>query len=136
MMKKRTFLKIALGAFSGVMLGRNTTAQAASAQNPWAGLVYTTKSSGKWKGKAGSHAPTVEKKGDKITIATPHGMSTNHFIVRHTVVATDGTVLGEKTFQPSDTPMSEFVLPPETQGTLYVTSFCNKHDLWVTAFSA
>lgn len=44
----------------------------------------------------------------------------------------DGKVVGEKVFKSSDKPVSSFDLPAGFKGRLYVTSFCNLHDLWVT----
>jgi superoxide reductase len=69
-------------------------------------------------------------------ISTKHGMSAKHFIVRHTLVGADGLVLGEKTFYPLDEKaVSTFELPAMHTSTLYATSFCNKHDFWLTEFS-
>ena len=99
-----------------------------------AGLIYSEDNQGKWKGKAGSHAPVVSVDGDKVTVATKHGMSKMHYIVRHTLVTGDGEVLGEKTFYPTDKPVSEFVVKGN-YSELYATSFCNKHDFWVTKFA-
>ncbi|MCK5903942.1 MAG: hypothetical protein KAG86_01575, partial [Gammaproteobacteria bacterium] len=95
------------------------------------GLVYTKENQGKWDGKAGSHAPIVEVKDKKIIITTDHGMSTKHYIVRHTLVSETGEVIGEKTFSPDEEPKSTFDLP-EGQNKFYATSFCNKHDFWLT----
>ena len=136
MLFKREFLKLAAGVVAGLALGQSSSARAASPQNSWEGIVYTAKNPGMWKGKAGSHAPQVRVDGSKVKITTPHGMSKAHFIVRHTIVSSDGTVLGDKTFQPSDQAVSTFDLPDNLKGGFYATSFCNKHDLWVTPFSA
>jgi superoxide reductase len=63
-------------------------------------------------------------------------MTEKHFIVRHTLVAPDGTVLGEKTFTPAEAKAeSSFELPKGQGGTLYATSFCNLHDFWLTEFT-
>ena len=98
------------------------------------GLIYSESNQGKWQGKAGSHAPVVSVAGDKVTIVTKHGMSKMHYIVRHTLVTEDGKVIDGKTFYPSDKPVSEFVVKGN-YSKLYATSFCNKHDLWVTKFT-
>jgi superoxide reductase len=98
------------------------------------GLIYTEKNQGQWQNKAGSHLPKVTVKGNKVSLVTPHGMSEQHYIVRHTLVDQNGNVIGAKTFSPSDEPKSEFELPNDFKGTLYATSFCNKHDFWVKKF--
>lgn len=134
MPQKRTFLKLALGAVVGLMATPISRVRAASAQAPWAGLIYTATDPGRWNGKEGSHAPNVKIDGRRVVVTTPHGMSKAHFIVRHTLVSASGTVLGEKTFQYTDSAVSSFDLPEEARGTLYATSFCNQHDLWVTSF--
>ena len=59
-------------------------------------------------------------------------MSAEHYIVRHTLVSSDGEVLGTKTFSPSDNEavsVYELETVPEH---IYATSFCNLHDFWVT----
>ena len=102
------------------------------------GIIYTKENPGKWKGKAGSHAPQISVAGRKVTITTPHPMSQGHFIVRHTLVLKDGSVAGEKTFFPvKDTKaVSTFELPEGYKSSFYATSFCNLHDLWVTEGSS
>ena len=61
-----------------------------------------------------------------------HPMTEPHFIVRHTLVGDDGEVLGEKTFSPdNEKAVSEFKVPTGKK-VRYATSFCNKHDFWVT----
>jgi len=82
----------------------------------------------------GSHLPLVSVKDKKVTILTKHPMSEKHYIVRHTLVAADGTVLGEKTIYPTDKKAeSDYELPDGHGSVLYATSFCNKHDFWVAA---
>ena len=133
MQERRTFLKTSLLLAGGAVISRAGRAVAASASLP-AGIVYTEASQGKWEGKAGSHAPQVAVDGKKVAVATKHPMSEKHFIVRHTLVAADGTVVGAKTFFPTDAEASsEFEAP--AAGTYYATSFCNLHDFWVTEFT-
>ncbi len=62
-------------------------------------------------------------------------MSEVHYIVRHTLVAENGDVLGEKTFYPTDEQAVSSFEIPDGYSKLYATSFCNKHDLWITEFS-
>jgi superoxide reductase len=116
------------------VLGQATTALAASGSFP-SGIVYTAENPGQWAKKVGGHVPNVSIQGNKITITTDHVMSERHYIVRHTLVSEDGKVLGAKTFYPSDEAVSTFELPEVPVSKLYATSFCNKHDLWVTEFT-
>ena len=99
-------------------------------------IVYTEAQQGVWKGKAGSHLPNVQaEKADgkvKVTVETKHGMSEEHYIVRHTLVTDCGKVLGAKTFHWDDEPVSEYAV--ELSGDckqVFVTSYCNLHDLWL-----
>jgi len=132
MTDRRDFLKTTAVAASVVALGSATSVLAASA--PYAGVVYTRDQPGQWAKKVGSHAPEVKVEGGKVAVATKHPMSTEHYIVRHTLVLADGTVVGGKTFTPADKPESAFELPAGYKGKAYATSFCNKHDFWVTEF--
>lgn len=135
MNERRTFLRKSVLLAGAMILGGATRAFASSGMFP-AGLIYTEKNTGKWAGKEGSHVPRVTVEGSRVTIVTPHPMSTPHYIVRHTLVATDGTVLGEKTFTPTDNKaVSTYDLPAGRSGALYATSFCNLHDFWVTRFN-
>ena len=130
---RRMFLGSAIGgAVSATVLTRVKNTQASTQQ--FSGILYTTENPGKWKGKAGSHAPLISVDGKKVTITTPHPMSQDHYIVRHTLVLQDGKVAGEQTFFPvKDTKaVSTFELPEGYKSSFYATSFCNLHDLWVT----
>jgi len=132
MNNRRDFIKSTLVVASGMAIGRSALA-GASLSVP--GLIYTAEDPGMWAKKVKSHAPRVSKKEGGIEIFTKHGMSEKHFIVRHTLVTADGKVLGSKTFYPSDEEArSFFLLPSGSGGRFYATSFCNKHDFWVTEF--
>ncbi len=114
--------------------GVAATAIPAKAEVPqFAGVIFTEAQPGYWAGKEKTHAPQVTVEGMTATVLTPHGMSDKHFIVRHTIVAADGSVIGAQAFMPADSPLSTITLPGK--GTYYATSFCNLHDLWVTEFS-
>ncbi len=134
MTDRRNFIKTALTVVSGVALGQTSTAFAAP---PWPiGVVYTAENPGQWAKKVGGHAPNVSVQGKKITITTDHAMTEKHYIVRHTLVSETGKVLGAKTFYPTDEEaVSTFDLPAEHSSKIYATSFCNKHDLWITEFT-
>jgi len=132
---RRDFLKSSLAAVTAATVLRPWKAFAAKGSF-LAGIIYTADREGKWAGKAGSHAPKVSVEGAKVTITTAHPMSEAHFIVRHTLVAPDGTVLGAATFKPTDEKaVSSYDLPAGTSGTLSATSFCNLHDFWLTEFT-
>jgi superoxide reductase len=132
MTTRRSFLERSLLIASALACGALRTASASS--QPFTGILYTTANPGQWSGKAGSHVPLISIDGRQVTITTPHPMSQDHYIVRHTLVLSDGTVVGAKTFFPGkDTKaVSTFTLPADNKAAWYATSFCNLHDLWVT----
>ncbi|MFQ5685320.1 MAG: desulfoferrodoxin family protein [Candidatus Scalindua sp.] len=142
MSNRRAFLKSSLAAAAGIAVGQISPVSADSVTFP-KGVVYTKQNPGKWSKKVGGHLPKVNVEGNKVTVTTTHGMTDEHYIVRHTIVSRNGDVLGEKTFSPSDAEAKSVF---ELSGarpinvwdttTLYATSFCNKHDLWVTEFEA
>jgi len=131
---RRNFIKSTLTVAAGMALGQTSTALAASGTLP-SGIIYTAEDAGQWAKKVKGHAPKISVQGKSVTITTDHAMSDKHYIVRHTLVSSDGKVLGAKTFYPSDEPVSTFELPDGHASKLYATSFCNKHDLWVTEFT-
>jgi len=136
MTDRRDFIKTGLTLASGMVLGQATTTALAASDSWPSNIVYTAENPGQWAKKVGGHLPKVSIEGNKITITTDHGMSEKHYIVRHTLVSEDGKVLGAKTFSPSDEEaVSSFELPEGPISKLYATSFCNKHDLWVTEFT-
>ncbi|MCW5212021.1 twin-arginine translocation signal domain-containing protein [Desulfobulbus sp. TB] len=135
MIDRREFLKTTVVATSAVALASGTSVLAHETTTSLSGVVYTEKDQGKWKGKAGTHAPKVTVIDGKVTVVTEHPMTKPHFIVRHTVVLADGTVIGGKTFSHTDKPASNFDLPKGYKGKASATSFCNLHDLWVTEFT-
>ncbi len=136
MITRRIFLGGSFTAVATAVLPGVKTVRASI--QPFSGIIYTTENPGKWKGKEGSHAPQVSVEGRKVTITTPHPMSQEHYIVRHTLVLKDGAVAGEKTFFPvkDTTAVSTFELPEGYKFSFYATSFCNLHDLWVTEGSS
>ena len=136
MKTRREFLEGSLLAVSATAFGAFTTASASS--QSYSGIIYTKSNPGKWSKKIGSHAPLISVTGSKVTVTTAHPMSQEHYIVRHTLVLADGTVVGEKTFYPpQDTKaVSKFELPAGYKSKFYATSFCNLHDFWVTESQA
>ena len=135
MSNRRDFLKASLAVAAGVSAGNISIASADTSSLP-KGVIYTKENPGKWAKKVKSHLPVVTVEGGRVTVETKHGMSEKHFIVRHTIVAADGEVLGEKTFWPSDEEAKSVFELPAGKTALYATSFCNKHDMWVATIPA
>ena len=139
MKNRRKFIKSGLialitgaTAYAGFVNAKEPAKKAEDKSALLAGIIYTKDNQGKWKGKDGSHAPIVEIKDKKVTLTTDHGMSKKHYIVRHTLVTEAGEVVGTKTFSSDDEEAKSVFDLPEGQSKLYATSFCNKHDLWLT----
>ena len=134
MSQRRDFLKKSSTMVVGMMAGIPAKVFAFNREFP-NGLIYTKQNPGRWSKNANEHAPVITLEGKKITIFTPHPMTVEHYIVRHTLVAEDGKVLGDKTFYPPElTASSTSELPEKPKSKLYATSFCNLHDYWVTEF--
>jgi superoxide reductase len=130
MSNRRDFLKGSLVAGSALLLTGVTSANATSAS--FTNIVYTSDNPGKWGKKVGSHLPSITVDGSKVTVFTKHGMAEKHYIVRHTLVLEDGTVVGAKVFGPTDKEAkSSYELPAGYKGKFFATSFCNLHDFWV-----
>jgi superoxide reductase len=130
MANRRDFLKASVAVAAGAVVGKVSPVLAGGHLPK--GLIYTAADQGKWAGKAKTHAPMVTSEGGTFKVATNHPMTEPHFIVRHTLVAADGEILGEKTFTPDDAKaVSEFKIAAGKK-VRYATSFCNKHDFWVT----
>ncbi len=129
---RRDFLKTAAAATAAVAASSAVSAFANESAPSLLGIIYTKEQQGQWEGKAGSHAPQITVEAGKVLVVTAHPMTTHHFIVRHTVVLADGTVIGDKTFSPSDKPESSCELPKDYKGKICATSFCNMHDFWLS----
>ncbi len=131
---RREFLKGSL-VFAGAAMAVSAVRVQAATTFP-AGLIYTKEAPGRWAGKEGAHVPKVAVEGRKVKVVTPHPMTSKHFIVKHTLVASDGKFIGEKTFANTDPAAeSSYELPEGFKGTLWATSFCNLHDFWLTEFT-
>ena len=135
MINRRYFLKGSFLAAAGLAV-INPSKMLASDNNKFSGVVYTKDDAGKWSKKIKSHAPVATVEGNKVTVKTTHGMSEKHYIVRHTIVGKDGTVLGEKTFYPKDEKAVSVFELENMPKSFYATSFCNLHDLWVSEYSS
>ena len=135
MHERRDFLKASLAFAAGAVVSSASKSLASTASFP-AGVVYTADNPGQWVAKVGSHAPVVTKTGKTITVTTKHPMSEIHYIVRHTLVTEDGTVIGAITFAPDDKEaVSTYELQVNAGSKVYATSFCNQHDFWLTEFT-
>ena len=130
MTDRRDFLKGGVAAASLLAMG---SVQSAHASPPaYTNVIYTAANPGKWGKKVGSHLPSVTIEGNTVTLFTKHGMAEKHYIVRHTLVLADGTVVGAQVFSPTDSEArSTYQLPAGYKGKFYATSFCNLHDFWV-----
>lgn len=136
MVNRRYFLKGSFLAAVGLAVTNSSKMLADDNKNKFSGIVYTKDNPGKWSKRTISHAPTITVEENKITVKTAHRMIEKHYIVRHTIVGKDGTVLGEKTFYPEDEKaISVFELESMPES-FYATSFCSKHDLWVSEYSS
>jgi len=130
MSSRREFIKSSVVVASVLALNKALPAQASG--STFNGVIYTKDNPGKWGKKVGSHLPVITIEGNKITLDTKHPMSQKHYIVRHTLVLGDGTVVGSKTFYPDvKEATSSYNLPDGYKGKIYGTSFCNLHDFWV-----
>ena len=134
MKNRRDFLKASLAVSAGVIATSITRADAGTTTFP-KGIIYTKENPGRWAKKSGSHSPVVTVKGKQVTIETKHPMSEKHYVVKHTIVSANGEVLGEKTFYSTDKKALSVFKIKGKHSALYATSFCNKHDLWVSEFS-
>ena len=99
-------------------------------------VFYTTEHPGRWNGKEGGHAPQVERSANNIEITTGHPMDGFvHYIVKHTLLDENLNYVAEVMFDPEkDAPISQHNVA-SLEGRVYALSMCNKHDVWLTAFS-
>jgi len=126
---RRDFVKKALAAGGAAAVVGTAKLGAATVFPP--GIVYTQNAPGRWKGREGAHVPKVSVSGGTVKVVNTHPVTPTHYIVKHTLLIPEGKVLGEKTFASSDTPESTYTLPAGFKGTIWVTCFCNIHDLWL-----
>jgi superoxide reductase len=134
MQNRRNFLKTSLATSAGLVAATVLPASATESTDINI-FAYTKEHQGRWEGKAGSHAPVVTIEGNKVTVETKHGMSEAHYIVKHSLLDSNGNVLGEQIFFPRDAKAISTYVIDGNYKELYALSFCNIHDLWVTKFS-
>jgi superoxide reductase len=102
---------------------------------PMAGGVYYTKERpGRWAKKVASHLPVIKRMGGKIEVTTRHPQDEfQHYIVKHTVLDANFQHVSEVMFDPrKGAPVSSHDIG-KLSGTVYVTSMCNIHDVWLNA---
>ena len=130
MSDRRDFIKGSLVAGSALLLSGVTSASAST--NDYTNIVFTAANPGMWDKKVGSHLPSITLDGNKVTVFTKHGMAEKHYIVRHTLVLEDGTMVDSQVFSPKNKEAkSTYELPAGYKGKIFATSFCNLHDFWV-----
>ena len=98
-------------------------------------VYYTTEQPGRWKGKAGGHAPLikVDKDGNDVLIrsATKHPMSRARHIVKHILLDGELNFVKEQVFDIGfDMPRARFELQGY-RGRFFIVSMCNLHDSWI-----
>ena len=143
MSDRREFLKLGMATAAGLAVGVVGVQDAGATgmkkmmskkDLDLPGILYTEENLGMWAEKIELHLPEVTVEGMKVTLLTPHPMTAEHHIVRHTVVAADGTVVGGKTFYPDKDQTAQSSYELKAKGKYVATSFCNKHDMWVREF--
>ena len=110
--------------------------------NPMAGHIYFTGGKpGRYSEKTKSHVPDIKimpaNQGVNIKVTTRHEMKGwEHYILKHQLFDRHLNLLAEHMFNPErdSEPVSEFWLR-DYRGPLFVTSICNKHDLWMAQTS-
>ncbi|MEJ2692796.1 MAG: desulfoferrodoxin family protein [Candidatus Thiodiazotropha sp.] len=135
-MDRRSFLMSSAATAAIATIGGTAHATEGGSPLPPKNLVFTQVNTGHWESKKGSHLPKIELTGRKVRVSTKHSQSEDHYIVRHTLLLADGTLVGSATFSPDDKPVSDYELPNGYKGSLFATSFCNRHDLWLVETTA
>lgn len=148
MNNRRNFIKAMIAGGVGLALAQNTSLLARSkviTKNTIEkvrktitlpmNIVFSEKEKGKWTTKNESHVPEVTVKDGKVTIETKHIMNEKHYIIRHTLVTSDGDYIDGKTFYPEDKKAISVFDLPKNKKSFIATSYCNLHDLWINEFT-
>ncbi|MDX1692188.1 MAG: desulfoferrodoxin family protein [Ketobacteraceae bacterium] len=136
-MKRRSVLQASVVGVAAGSLLANTAVAGSNKGGKFAGAVYYTKENpGRWEKKAAGHLPVVQtevKDGKKmVTVTTPHEMTSEHYIVKHTLLDEKMNVLGERVFYPGkDAAAISSYDVQDYKGKVYAVSMCNKHDTWL-----
>ena len=137
-MERRNVLRFGLAGAAGSLFVPTTIMAAGdfkAGSLPMAGGVYYTKERpGRWAKKVSSHLPLIERAGSKINVRTRHPQDAfKHYIVKHTVLDANFEYVSEVMFDPmKGEPVSSHDIS-KLGGTVYVTSMCNIHDVWLNA---
>ena len=138
-MDRRSFIRIGMaGAATGIIAPKIVLAGSLgnkiSQNNMAGGVFYTKETPGRWKKKAGSHSPILEKTDSGIRVVTGHPMKANkHWIIKHVLLDSDFNFISENIFDPSKdkAAISAFTLSGQS-GAIYALSVCNLHDSWLS----
>ena len=138
-MNRRSFIRIGItGAATSIIAPQTILAESSNKIIPNAnmagGVFYTKDSPGRWKKKAGSHSPILEKTESGIRVVTGHPMKPNdHWIIKHILLDHDFNFIAENIFNPhkDKAAISDFSLSDQT-GAIYALSVCNLHDSWLS----
>lgn len=139
-MDKRQFMRISIaGAAGALFVPRSLYAGmvAPALETRLAGGVYHTADAyGRWnKGLADHHLPEFAKQGDSLQVTTHHPMSGyEHYIVKHQLLDGDFNFITEHMYNPQTdkAPETSFDIGGRN-GTIYVLTMCNIHDVWMNA---
>jgi len=134
MQGRRDFLKSSAVIAAVALAGERRRSQTAGKFPP--GLVYTKDAPGRWAGREGTHVPKAFAGREEPQGPEPHGMSEKHY-VKHTVLTTEGKLIGERTFAPTDHDRRILVSAARrVQGDASGSrASANIHDLWLTEFT-
>ncbi len=138
-MDRRSFIRIGfIGTATGIIAPQTVLSSSLSNKmssgNMAGGVFYTKESPGRWKKKAGSHSPIINKTDTGVQVVTGHPMKANdHWIIKHILLDRDFNFITEKMFNPAKdkSAISNFSLPSNS-GVIYALSVCNKHDSWLS----
>ena len=139
-MKRRDFVSLNAVAVGASFIAPKVLAENAQSASPVSDLYYTKASPGRWAQKVATHLPTAEVTKElsgkiQVKVVTPHEMKGyEHYIVKHVLLDKNYQFIAEHLFNPmtEKVALSTHNLDSYT-GTLYVLSYCNKHDLWLSA---
>jgi len=138
-MDRRSFIRMTTaGSAVGIIIPKMVLAGSSGNkinQNLMAGkLFYTKESPGRWKKKAGSHSPILEKTDTGIKVVTGHPMQPGrHWVVKHILLDNNFNFISENIFDPhtDKIAISNFTLDGKS-GSVYALSVCNLHDSWLS----
>lgn len=138
-MNRRNFMRLSLSSVTVGLLAPTLVFANSEIASRAKDIYYTKDAAGRWHDKVATHVPniSVEKASNKTTVkvVTAHEMKGyEHYIVKHTLLDGNYKFIAEHLFDPGkDTVASSEFSLQNYSGTVYALSFCNKHDLWLSA---